>query len=315
MNKYLAILLLAFAATIQARVQPEEGLWDSPTSNGRGVTIEFQNGVLVATYFGYRETGEAQWWQGVGFENEENTYSGNFNAFENGQCFGCEFNFPNVDTAQDIGGFTITFTQSHVAELVWAGGTETIYKNRYGYGQPLDFAIGAWSLNGFLVDPAEDYGATVNNVVFRMDSIIEIEGEKYALGNYSGFLGTDTYPVLAKYIGEYNFPDGRTVPTGSLISFLYQANLSGTSFMRYDLITNEDKAEGVMIVFDSNTTPPPAGGSYNGFLRAAGAKLIDRYEKEALFPITLNKSHKEYETIKHMATLFSEPSAKFIKQD
>lgn len=313
MKKYIAIFLLALTTNIQARVQPEEGLWDSPTSNGRGVTIEFQNGILVATYFGYRESGEAQWWQGVGFENNENTYSGNFNAFENGQCFGCEYNFPDVDTSQDIGSFTITFIQSNVAELVWAGGTETIYKNRYGYGQPLDFAIGAWTLNGFLVDPAEDYGATINNVVFRMDSIVEIEGENYALGNYSGFIGSDTYPVLAKYIGEYYFPDGRTVPRGSLISFLYQSNLAGTTFMRFDMIINENKAEGVMVTFDSNNIPPDPGGNYNGFLRAAGAKFIDQYEKEALFPIELNKGHKQYETLKHMATLFTEPPEKFIK--
>ena len=289
--KNLILLLLLFSICAHARIQPEEGLWDDPNRPGRGVTIELQNGVLVATYFGYDQEGNDQWWQGVAFEGPESTWSGTFNALRDGQCIGCSYQFPSLNEAESIGEFSIDFNTTRQATLTWADGVETIQKSSWGFATPLDFLLGAWTFNGFTVDDENDYGLTVNNVVFRFDGIVEFEGELYAVGNYSGF-GGDFFPVAARYIGEFEFGLGSFIEAGSLVSIVYQSDLAGINFMRFDMLVNENKAEGAMTVFTSSNPPPAPGGSVVGFLRAAGAKFIDKYEKELLFGTISNKSEK-----------------------
>lgn len=84
---------------------PETGAWYNPEQSGSGFTIEIQNGVLLAFYYGYDEEGQPTWWQftdtleasdepGVVWVAE-----GPPNRFTGGNCFDCDFS-PLEDTEQ-----------------------------------------------------------------------------------------------------------------------------------------------------------------------------------------------------------------------
>jgi hypothetical protein len=40
---------------------PETGSWYNPEQSGSGLTVEIQNGVLLAYYFGYDDEGNPEW--------------------------------------------------------------------------------------------------------------------------------------------------------------------------------------------------------------------------------------------------------------
>jgi hypothetical protein len=282
MKLLISAIFLFISLSLQARVQPEEGLWDNPDAQGRGLTIELQNGVLVATYFGYDQDGNAQWWQGVGFEDPESTWSGSFNAFRDGQCNSCPFQQSEIDSDNDIGNFSLTFESSSRAVLNWDGGTEIIEKNYYFFNQPLDFFFGVWTMNGFTVSPTGDYGIAVNGAVLRIDQYVTIDDVQYAAGNYSGLVG-DSIPVLARSLGEIN-NIGPLLVSGDGVIIAWPSDSTGQNIVLFEVVINENKMEGLMTVYPADTPPV----SYNGYLRAAGAKYIDRYEKEYLFGVPTN---------------------------
>jgi hypothetical protein len=269
MKLLISTVFLFISLSLQARVQPEEGLWDNPDAQGRGLTIELQNGVLVATYFGYDQEGNAQWWQGVGFENPESTWSGSFNAFRDGQCNGCQFQESEIDSENDIGNFSISFESTSKAVLSWDGGTENIEKNYYFFNQPLDFIFGAWTLNGF----ETTYGIATNAAVIRIDEYVTIEGIQYASGNLAGY--QDDFPVLVAYLGSVSDEEADLAGERIVINF----PISAIEQQLYDVVVNENKLEGFMAQFSQSLQSPPQ----NLIKRAAGAKYIDLYEKQQLF--------------------------------
>jgi len=158
MKYFVLMVLLSFGAFASVDFSdyvdhsvftPVEGMWFDESEPGRGVTLEIQDGRVLATFFGYKANGEAQWWQGVGYRDDDslNVYSGSFSAGVNGQCVGCPYTAPEFDPENSIGDFTLSFTDANTAELTWAGKDMTLVKYLYGY-EDLDLGIakGVWSV-------------------------------------------------------------------------------------------------------------------------------------------------------------------------
>lgn len=94
---------------------PDEGMYYKPDEPGTGFVLEYQNGVVVVTYFAYEENGRPVWWQlsselkpaiavpGIslppppaGAGKEIHYVEGNLTRFEGGSCFGCEYRPPEI---------------------------------------------------------------------------------------------------------------------------------------------------------------------------------------------------------------------------
>ncbi len=158
MKYFMLMVLLSFGAFAQddnfynfadhTLVSPAEGMWYDKDEPGRGVTVEIQDGRILATYFGYKQNGDAIWWQGVGYrdDNNQNKYAGSFSTGKNGQCVGCAYTAPEFDEANSIGDFTMTFVNGNEADFTWAGKNMTLVKYYYGYEKPIDRAKGLWVL-------------------------------------------------------------------------------------------------------------------------------------------------------------------------
>lgn len=158
MKYFMLMVLLSFGAFAQddnfynfadhTLVSPAEGMWYDKDEPGRGVTVEIQDGRILATYFGYKQNGDAIWWQGVGYRDDDNQnkYAGSFSTGKNGQCVGCAYTAPEFDEANSIGDFTMTFINGNEADFTWAGKDMTLVKYYYGYEKAVDRVKGLWSI-------------------------------------------------------------------------------------------------------------------------------------------------------------------------
>lgn len=74
----------------------DKGMWMEPGKPGSGMTLDWQNDVVVATFFTYREDGEPVWYQGSGILNGDGAVEFEIEEFTQGSCFNCEHRFPET---------------------------------------------------------------------------------------------------------------------------------------------------------------------------------------------------------------------------
>lgn len=261
MKKIIFVLLglLSTVAYSQRVGNISEGMWFNPNASGRGVTIEIQNGTIVATYFGYKDNGEPIWWQGNAIETATNQFSDNFYTFSNGQCVGCNFSQAEPDFDQSIGQFTLSFLNSNDLILTWAGGSETLIKYDYGYGSVLDYAYGVWMVSGFF----SDLNSIGETVLMFYDESDNDNGTRFLIGNRSGYQGTANYLAVAMhYEAGINGRDA--------VSILLD---SSTSYYRFYLVNiTENGFEGRSWLYRKDEQLSGSG------LLAKGMKHWDKYE-------------------------------------
>lgn len=277
-NIILTAILLLFLNTSQA-VQPVEGNWFNPDASGRGATIEIQNGIMIVTFFGYGSDRTNRWWQGVGFEtfHGSGVYEGDLNSLEGGQCFGCSYEFPTVNSDNSLGQFSVSFNTWTSAVFSWSGGSETLLKIDVGYGGQKSYLYGVWSMLSFFSS-----GPTTGEEALTFyDEFEGSDGTQYVLGNRTGYI--DNYLALASLAED-----------GSGTEALLILLDSSTSYYRLYLMQfNENKASGKCWLYRKDESPTGAG------LDCAGAKLFDQYELNA--PTSSNnKSFMKHETIDSM---------------
>lgn len=97
----------------------KKGMWVIPGQPGNGLMLDWQNEVVVATFFTYREDGTAVWYQGSGIV-ENAMVSFDALEFSGGSCLDCEYQAPSV--LDDPVKATLEFKSKSTAVLTFDGG-------------------------------------------------------------------------------------------------------------------------------------------------------------------------------------------------
>jgi len=264
MKIFCFILVSFFISNVYAqRVGTiSEGMWFNPDASGRGVTIEIQNGVIVATYFGYKNNGDSIWWQGVATETATNQFDGDFIALQNGQCVGCNYTQPELNEFDSIGAFSFRFLNSNELLLNWAGASEHLIKYDFGYANVLDYAYGLWIVSGFF----NDLTSIGEEVIMFYDESTNSSGNRFLIGNRSGYQNTSQYLAVAMTYDDGL--DGRNA-----VSILLD---SSTSYYRFYIANiTENGLEGRYWLYRKDEQPTGSG------LLTKGHKHWDNYELSA----------------------------------
>lgn len=256
MRSFLVILLVLVSLHLSAAITPLEGLYFNPDASGRGVAVEVQNGTIVATYFGYKQNGDAQWWQGIMFETSDDVWEGDFGAFENGQCFGCGYVAPDVDWDNVFTGAKIELITNFSIEFTGPAGTEILVKQNWAYEKDLDYVYGMWMTAGFSSDLSQRYS---ESVVFWGETG---QGQdRLIMGNLSGYVGTTNRIAVATDSGESN-------DNGEVYILV---DISSTRNALYKVVVHEGLWDGQVILLDKNDNPV---ASYV----VIGKQLLNGYE-------------------------------------
>lgn len=256
--KKIVFIILMLVSGYSYAVQPVEGMWFDPSASGRGATIEIQNGVMVITYFGYGDDQTDRWWQGVATETFKNSgvYTGELNAFQNGQCIGCPYSAPVQNVGSSIGQFTITFNRWTTAVLEWAGGTDNLIKFDWGYSGQKSYLFGSWMFTAYY-----SFGGSTGEDTINFYDTYESNGISYVLGNRSGNENTSDHLALA------------TEAEISGVEYIFIVLDSSTSFYRaYLHQLNENKGSGRYWLYEKDESPTGDGQI------SISAKWLDDYE-------------------------------------
>jgi hypothetical protein len=126
-----AVAISALLASAPARAfTPENGNWWNPAEGGRGFTIEIQDNFLFFQGYLYSSTGAPLWYTAQGTLRGNAAYDGVLTSYRNGQCIGCPFRSPEVQTGAG-GNISITFLTETTGRLTWSGGTIPIQRFDY----------------------------------------------------------------------------------------------------------------------------------------------------------------------------------------
>ena len=257
MKKYLVSCFLILIAITAHAVKPVSGSWFNPDESGRGLTIEVRNGILLATFFGYNQDGTPTFWQGVGTESVPGSgvFTGNFGALIDGQCTGCDYVFPDADPNNDLGAFTLTFTNSQEAVLSWAEGDTPFELINFAFAQELSYTMGA-----FMFTALDNFGQIRFSEIYLMDSL----NSDFSEGRQSGsFLSSDAV-VVATFEG---FDEAGRMEFGFL-----RENATATQSILFLVNLDADRLTGKYWLFPKGTEPEGDGEFVHGY------KIYDQYE-------------------------------------
>ena len=126
---------------------PFPGLWWNPAEPGRGFDIELQGDTMLVSTYIYESSGDPIWYLSSGTYNHANgTFTSSFDSYSNGQCFGCPWVTP-VLQSNAAGPISITFYTNQTATLTYPGGTINIIKYNYAFGTKTDMLYGEWAFS------------------------------------------------------------------------------------------------------------------------------------------------------------------------
>lgn len=92
----------------------DKGMWMEPGKPGSGLTLDWQNGTVVATIFTYREDGLPVWFQGHGYV-DDHAVEFELLEYDAGSCFNCNHQEP---TSRETGSTArIEFTSKSIAMM------------------------------------------------------------------------------------------------------------------------------------------------------------------------------------------------------
>ena len=117
-----AVSKFPFSGTAAPSIVPENGLWivtaEDTGASGRGFQIEQRNGVLVLTYYGYRNDGGGMWTLTSGSMGGS-TFSGTMDTYTGGTVLGGAYKAA-ADTG-NAGSVTINFTSPTAGTITFPG--------------------------------------------------------------------------------------------------------------------------------------------------------------------------------------------------
>ena len=112
-------------------VRDIHGWWSTAGANGMDFFIENRNNLLLVTWNNYRDDSTSRWWATGGpFTIGSNLYSGRLDSFNNGQCFGCTYSFPNP--IEPLGPVSVQFLSESQAVLTWNGSSYNLTRLLFG---------------------------------------------------------------------------------------------------------------------------------------------------------------------------------------
>jgi hypothetical protein len=144
--KHLVTVALLFGWSVGASAfQPRTGHWFNPNESGRGFNLDFQDGVVVVTFYSYNEDGSPQWYLASGnATNGGRSFSAQLGRYRYGQCLQCNYNGSPSNDGSD-GAITINFASETSATVTLPGGhVTTIQPFNFGFGAPPDGLLGQW---------------------------------------------------------------------------------------------------------------------------------------------------------------------------
>jgi len=189
---YIALLLFTFSTYAQNIKWFEGGFWFNPDESGRGLTIEVQKNIAVIAFYAYDDNQIGRWYLGSGvIDFDTNSVSGNWDAFDGGQCAGCPYMFPEINESQSKGAFTITAHSYRTATMQWAGGEMPLERFSFAYPDNNTYLLGVWSV------VREFNGVLISEFVILNERIQTDSGELVV--GYSLNTGRD---IVAAYIGD-----------------------------------------------------------------------------------------------------------------
>lgn len=119
---------------------------------GRGMQIEVQNNVLVLSFYGFDESGAAQWWIAAGgLESGSNELTMELQEFENGKIFGGP---TDSAVASGVAGqVTLRFSDFNKGEICLPDEScKSISAFNFGFSDSASALLGAWAVSGALFD-------------------------------------------------------------------------------------------------------------------------------------------------------------------
>jgi len=132
----LSILFAALFFSTSFAATPEPGLWNIDEElnglPGRGFQVELQNDILVLTYFGYEEEGDATFYISSGFYNGV-TFLGELLEVEGGTAIGGVFQ--NGEVVDTIGIVRLDFDSS-TSGTIRLPNEETKAISKYAFNDP-----------------------------------------------------------------------------------------------------------------------------------------------------------------------------------
>ena len=129
MIRSAAFVLGLSAAQTASSVTPENGWWWNPDQSGRGYNIEVQQDQIGIALFIYDQQGFPEWYTAAG-NLEGDTFTGELQRFEGGQCATCEYTPP---TPAGTIAFSISFTAGNRANVTL--GNRSFDISRFGFAQ------------------------------------------------------------------------------------------------------------------------------------------------------------------------------------
>ncbi len=212
MKNILLLLLFINSASAQDFNWFEGGFWWNPDESGRGLTMEISKGIAVIAFYGYDDMNLGRWYLGSGAMDLNNdTITGNWNAYDDGQCAGCSYTPAILNMEKSKGQFTITFHSHRKATMQWSGGEMPLERFNFAYPTPNSFLFGVFGgvtiINGsssveFVVFENQETETDTGNVVMGKSLYTDrpILGTHFADDEN----GDHLYAVIADSTPEYN---------------------------------------------------------------------------------------------------------------
>lgn len=187
-----AFFSLASFATAGTVGGPATGLWWNPTESGRGYNIDLQGDTMIVTTFIFEASGDPIWYLSSGtYNHETGVFTSSYDSYSNGQCFGCAYHAPVVQSGA-AGPMTITFATNQVATLTYSNGTGSTQIVKYNYAFPTktDALYGEWAFT------YESDGAIKGDWIVFDTPYTDANGVLYASGHA---VGAPTTTALGTY--------------------------------------------------------------------------------------------------------------------
>jgi hypothetical protein len=244
--KYLIILTTLFISISAQAIKPVDGFYWDPTSSGRGLTIEVQKNTLVVAFYAYDDSNIGRWYLGSGpYDSNASVFNGHWDAYDGGQCAGCAYTSPTINTGESKGAFTINFLSWQKARMTWAGGTTNLERFNFSYPSPNSYIQGTWVTTEFI-----DTLAIGEKTIFMGETFIN-DGTEFVQGSLFGSLSR---PAVGSLI-EVDPADGENI-YGILLDssssfyryYVYKANKNKFAGLSYLYLKTEQPGSGLPVI-------------------------------------------------------------------
>ena len=270
---------------------PVDGFWWNPDESGRGLTIEIQNGVLVAALYAYDDNNNGRWYLGSGaFDEATNTANGTWDAYDGGQCSGCPYTSPSINSSFSKGAFTLTFITDVRASMQWSGGVMNLEKFDYTFPDQKSYLYGVWTATMF-------YSFAAYSESFYLNGVLVSDGDEFVTGKLWG--GSPDRVAVANVF---------EVDVNGEATFSYLIDVSSSYYRLYITRTNKNKMSGLGWLYRKGESPTGDGATL------LGTKFLDNVAVGKNSPTANTKNDSYYDNIYNSTTKKGKFNSKYLEK-